>query len=83
MQEFYRTCESSATTKSEALRQAQLALLRGTFKRKEVMMSYRALMHENTVKQGQPESPRFELDSNSPFAQSSYRAPFFLMGNWL
>jgi len=52
-------------------------------KTREVTTADRALMLEPAVKEEQPESPRFELDANSPFAHPYYWAPFFLMGNWL
>jgi CHAT domain-containing protein len=83
MQEFYRARESSATTKAEALREAQLALLRGTLKTTEVPIANRALMHEPEVKEEQSEFPRFPLDPKIPYAHPYYWAPFFLMGNWL
>jgi len=83
MQEFYRTRESSATTKAEALRQAQLALLRGTLKTKEVTIANRALMHEPAGMEKQRESPSFAFDQENPYAHPYYWAPFFLMGNWL
>ena len=83
MQDFYRTRKSSATTKAEALRQAQLALLRGTLKTEQVTMANRALMHEPAVNEEQPQPARFALHPESPYAHPYYWAPFFLMGNWL
>jgi CHAT domain-containing protein len=83
MQEFYRARESSAATKAEALREAQLALLRGTLKNTEATMASRALLHQPVAKENHSESPHFPLDPKIPFAHPYYWAPFFLMGNWL
>ena len=83
MQDFYRARESSATTKAEALRQAQLALLQGTLTTTGVAVADQALMHEPLVKEKQSKSPRFPLDPEIPYAHPYYWAPFFLMGNWL
>jgi TonB family protein len=83
MQEFYRVRESSETTKAEALRLAQLALLRGTLKPTNVTSANRALMHEPVRKESDPQSRPFESDPKSPYAHPYFWAPFFLMGNWL
>jgi TonB family protein len=83
MQEFYRVRESSETTKAEALRQAQLALLRGTLKPTDVTTANRALVHEPARKGSTSPSLRFEIDPKRPYAHPYYWAPFFLMGNWL
>ena len=83
MQDFYRARESSAITKAEALRRAQLALLQGTLKTTGAGVVDPALMHESLVKEKQSKSPRFPLDPKIPYAHPYYWAPFFLMGNWL
>jgi CHAT domain-containing protein/uncharacterized protein HemY len=83
MQELYRTRESATTTKVEALREAQLTLLRGTVKSSQNEAAKRELLHEEVPKVGQPEAPSFVVDPKAPYAHPYYWAPFFLMGNWL
>jgi CHAT domain-containing protein/tetratricopeptide (TPR) repeat protein len=83
MQEFYRTRKSSTITKVEALREAQLALLRGTVMSSQNAPAKRELLHEEVVKVGQPEASSFVVDPKTPYAHPYYWAPFFLMGNWL
>jgi len=83
MQEFYRVRESSATTKAEALRRAQLRLLRGTAATREGAQANRELLHQEASKVEHPEAPNFVLDPKAPYAHPYYWAPFFLMGNWL
>jgi tetratricopeptide (TPR) repeat protein/CHAT domain-containing protein len=84
MQRFYRIRESSpGKTKLEALREAQLELLRGMAKRAQGAEPVRILVHE--PEEGKPtvEAPRFPVDPEVPYAHPYYWAPFFLMGNWL
>ncbi len=85
MQEFYRIRESSAgITKLEALREAQLRLLRG-----EVQISAAEKRRRGVVSKPADsatehhEAPSFPLSSTAPYAHPYYWAPFFLMGNWL
>jgi CHAT domain-containing protein/Tfp pilus assembly protein PilF len=71
MQEFYRRLESvPGMLKAEALRQAQLALLRGDISRSGGSADARGV-----ALPGKPSLPGF----THPY----YWAPFFLMGNWL
>ncbi len=80
MQEFYRIRESSAgVTKLEALREAQLALLRGEVKSNGVPEGDRGAVTKR------PGSDALSLprNANAPYAHPYYWAPFFLMGNWL
>jgi CHAT domain-containing protein/tetratricopeptide (TPR) repeat protein len=86
MQKFYRVRESSGVTKLEALRQAQLALLRGTVKVSEDAedtKGRRALVQEEVASNGVLSAPAFVADPKAPYAHPFYWAPFFLMGNWL
>jgi CHAT domain-containing protein/Tfp pilus assembly protein PilF len=79
MQEFYRIRESSPEiTKLEALRQAQLALMRGTGQ-----FSGAARGVSVRPDAASPDAPRFPSDPKAPFAHPYFWAPFFLMGNWL
>jgi CHAT domain-containing protein len=83
MQEFYRIRESSANTKSEALRQAQLALLRGTASTADGAFAGRGIPHTEDSKVQHAKMPRFVFDPHNPYAHPYFWAPFFLMGNWL
>jgi CHAT domain-containing protein/Tfp pilus assembly protein PilF len=85
MQEFYRIRESAAgMTKLEALREAQLELLRGAGKAGSPEGASRGVVRPE-LENGAPKSqaPLFPYDSKAPFAHPYYWAPFFLMGNWL
>ena len=78
MQEFYRIRESApGMTKLEALRQAQLELLRGKLRTTE-SAGQGVAKHETA-----PRSVASAVDPKTPFAHPYYWAPFFLMGNWL
>ncbi|HYV04536.1 MAG TPA: CHAT domain-containing protein [Blastocatellia bacterium] len=85
MQNFYRLRETTSnTTKAEALRQAQLRLLRGEASTEiataKVSME-RQLTHEDD-KAGAANKPRFTADPKRPYAHPYYWAPFILIGNW-
>src|SRR6202011_3425566 len=81
MQDFYRIRESAAgITKLEALRQAQLGLLRGTVEVQKRSTADRSLIHEAT---GNVQAPAFKRDAKAQYAHPYFWAPFFLMGNWL
>jgi len=74
MQEFYRIRESSAgITKLEALREAQLELLRGETKTNPGDNGNRGVRVEKAT----------PLDAKPSYKHPYYWAPFFLMGNWL
>jgi CHAT domain-containing protein/Tfp pilus assembly protein PilF len=85
MQRFYRIREASpGQTKLEALREAQLELLRGTTKLAQSAEKVRGVMiQEHGEGKASVEAPRFALDPQAPYAHPYYWAPFFLMGNWL
>jgi CHAT domain-containing protein/tetratricopeptide (TPR) repeat protein len=80
MREFYRIRESSpGMTKLEALREAQLRLLRG-----EVQITPGAERDRGVVlKVANAGAANFPLSPTAPYAHPFYWAPFFLMGNWL
>jgi CHAT domain-containing protein/uncharacterized protein HemY len=81
MQEFYRIRESQAgITKLEALREAQLALLRGGVRNNADAERDRGVLTNRPPAAG---APSFSRDANAPYAHPYYWAPFFLMGNWL
>jgi CHAT domain-containing protein len=80
MQAFYRLREAAPSTpKAEAMRQAQLQLLRGDLTVPRPAGAARALVHEEP---GAPAAPAFKADSKAPFAHPYYWAPFVLIGNW-
>ena len=83
MQEFYRLREAkSGSTKIEALRQAQLELLRGTLSLATTSSSNnRQIVHEE-AKPSAANKPLFKVDPKAPYAHPYYWAPFILIGNW-
>jgi CHAT domain-containing protein len=86
MQDFYRIREArQETTKAEALRQAQLRLLRGETTTEgataKVTTADRQIVHEED-KPGAANQPRFTPDPKKPYAHPYYWAPFILIGNW-
>ena len=84
MQDFYRLREAKAdTTKAEALRQAQLRLLRGEVTT-EVTTSAtadRKIVHEEE-KPGAANKSLFKPNAKKSYAHPYYWAPFILIGNW-
>ncbi|HXG93669.1 MAG TPA: CHAT domain-containing protein [Blastocatellia bacterium] len=80
MREFYRLRESeSGLSKAEALRQAQLALLRGSIK------GGRSTERGIVVKpasEDKTSSEAFKENASAPYAHPFYWAPFILIGNW-
>lgn len=82
MQSFYRHWQSSPDmTKLEALREAQLELLRGD-QTPSARNPARGVILEDKEDGGSAGSP-FSGNANAPYAHPFYWAPFFLMGNWL
>jgi CHAT domain-containing protein len=76
MTEFYRLWTKQPNMlKAEALRQAQIEMLRGTLEVK-TGEAWRSLVH-----------PRLDRESpgrgGPPYAHPFYWAPFFMLGNWL
>lgn len=72
MAEFYRLREAKSANKAEALRQAQLQLLRGAEKKNS--------SEERGVKL--PNQAPNVADPMKPHAHPYYWAPFILIGNW-
>jgi CHAT domain-containing protein len=82
MQEFYRAREArSGISKIEALREAQLKLLRGEITVDTTQSASRKITHED-AKPGEVGHQLFKLDPKAPFAHPYYWAPFILIGNW-
>jgi CHAT domain-containing protein len=84
MQDFYRLREAKPdTTKAEALRQAQLRLLRGETTEgatTQVTTPDRQIVHDE--KPAAASKPRFTPDLKKPYAHPYHWAPFILIGNW-
>jgi CHAT domain-containing protein len=82
MQELYRIRESSpGVTKLDALRRAQLALLRGSHKA-SAEEANRGLVLPAQEGDRNLQHQSFVHDPEAPYAHPYYWAPFFLMGNW-
>jgi len=84
MKAFYSNRQRRRQSKSEALRQAQLALIYGrTRVESSTLAATKRNMNssEEIVIQTKYRMP-FKVDSNKPFAHPYYWAPFVLYGNW-
>ncbi|HEX4951098.1 MAG TPA: CHAT domain-containing protein [Blastocatellia bacterium] len=80
MQEFYRLRETKGTlTKAEAMRQAQIKLLRGELQVTGEALAAREIVHEADKTAN---LPPYKVDPKAPYAHPYYWAPFILIGNW-
>lgn len=73
MKEFYRLKEEKNLPKVEALRQAQLELLKGKLKDVDSKLPEQERGGDHT---------RFKKDKSAPYSHPYYWAPFILIGNW-
>ncbi|QQS33994.1 MAG: tetratricopeptide repeat protein [Acidobacteriota bacterium] len=81
MTEFYRQMEpGKAIRKADALRIAQLTLLRGKYGPDDQPV-WRSVATE-TGKERSISPARFARDAKAPFAHPYYWSPFILIGNW-
>ncbi len=81
MARFYRIYGTTPNvSKAEALRQAQISLLRG--EEGSVPASGDRRSSETVVEAGKPELPAYKPDPRAPFSHPYYWAPFILIGNW-
>ncbi|MCY7377477.1 MAG: CHAT domain-containing protein [Pyrinomonadaceae bacterium] len=81
MSGFYRILETDAkVSKAEALRRAQIALIRGNYQPAQITENRRS----ESVRFGASANnfPKFVKDENAPFAHPFYWSPFVLIGNW-
>jgi CHAT domain-containing protein len=84
MQEFYRLRQSRpGTSKADALRQAQIELLKGTKQAQETQDAKRGTepIAEDKARDATGAS-QLKPNPASPFAHPYYWAPFILIGNW-
>jgi CHAT domain-containing protein/Tfp pilus assembly protein PilF len=80
MRALYQEHRDRHRDKADALRAAQLDLIRGTVTPDATAEdSHRSL----TRSDGAPAGGNFKADPQAPFAHPFYWAPFILMGNWL
>ncbi len=80
MQEFYKLREAKAdVTKAEALRQAQIKLLRGELQVTGEALAAREILHAEDKTMNKL---LFKVDPKAPYAHPYYWAPFILIGNW-
>lgn len=84
MQKFYKLWASSANlSKIDALRQAQISMLKGEIKMPEASRIRRSRAASEVVTfDGSRRHKLFEFDSNAPYAHPYYWSPFVLIGNW-
>lgn len=84
MEEFYRIRNSQdGMPKAEALRQAQLELLRGDTGAGEDTQRGKAQSAANTTaRRGLSEGSLAQLGGKAPYAHPYFWAPFILIGNW-
>jgi CHAT domain-containing protein/Flp pilus assembly protein TadD len=79
MRALYQAHKADRLDKADALRQAQLTLLRGSARVDEASNVARGL-----TRIGAPQAAGgFKADPGAPYAHPFYWAPFILMGNWL
>jgi CHAT domain-containing protein len=81
MTDFYGNLENNPNIgKAEALRTAQMKMIRGEYKTPEEMNAKRSkLIGVNGETSNQP---AFNTDDKAPFAHPYYWSPFILIGNW-
>jgi CHAT domain-containing protein len=79
MRALYQAHKADRLDKADALRQAQLALLRGSARVDDAGKTDRGLTRISASQT----TGTFKVDSNAPYSHPFYWAPFILMGNWL
>jgi CHAT domain-containing protein len=84
MRALYQAHKNDHVDKADALRDAQLALLRGTVHADSTGKAASAGKTERglTRVDGAPAVASFAADPHAPFAHPFFWAPFILMGNW-
>lgn len=83
MREFYRIhATTPGITKAEALRLAQIALLRGDVQVKPTTAGSKPRADLVGLASLKPTEMSFQYDPKRPYAHPYYWAPFILIGNW-
>jgi len=83
MQKFYQLRESEKLTKGEALRRAQLVLLKGEVQDEPGGGKKQRGVVVSVAQEGEKAAAiAFTPDPKAPYSHPYYWAPFFLMGNW-
>jgi CHAT domain-containing protein len=78
MRVLYQAHKNDHVDKADALKEAQLALLRGTAHSDSTGKAERGLARVD----GAAVAASFTADPRAPFAHPFFWAPFILMGNW-
>ena len=81
MQQFYRVRQEKGVNKAEALREAQLLLLRGSIKGDASGATGRGATRQPAA--GSDIAPSYTTNPSAPYAHPFFWAPFVLMGNFL
>jgi CHAT domain-containing protein/tetratricopeptide (TPR) repeat protein len=79
MRTLYQAHKVNHLDKADALRQAQIALLKGSARIDEAGDAHRGLTRADSA----PTTGTFKVDPSAPYSHPFYWAPFILMGNWL
>ena len=79
MQEFYRLREERKLIKVESLRQAQLSLMNGAFRRPDAAAD---TDRSGTDRPKRQKAQIYYAESGKPYSHPYFWAPFILMGNW-
>jgi CHAT domain-containing protein len=82
MQALYQAHKTDHLDKADALRQAQLALLKGKANVQLSSSAERGLARKSTG-DGASGNGHFAANPAAPYAHPFFWAPFILMGNWL
>ena len=83
MQALYQAHKADHLDKADALRQAQLALLKGKANVQLSSSAERGLARKSTGDGAGSGSGHFTANPAAPYAHPFFWAPFILMGNWL
>jgi CHAT domain-containing protein len=79
---FYRHRQEQRLSKAEALREAQLALLKGRSGATAATQGPRGAIPAEGGRQATAGAPHFAFDPTKPYAHPYFWAPFILIGNW-
>jgi CHAT domain-containing protein/Tfp pilus assembly protein PilF len=80
MVRFYELYGKSGLSKAEALRQAQLSMISGSYKPGDPNARRDSKKIDLSIGGNVP--PPFKKDDNAPYAHPYFWSPFVLMGNW-